>query len=361
MNQQVKTGLGIAIIVILAATAAFFTWKAQKNNQEATNTQARPQTTTLEQMGNSQANTNLITNDSYGTSDWIEFINEKHGYSFKYPKKGWYIYEHIDDESGADIIDILANNSRDGGTHINVSTADLQTEINNFLDSYKNSNGNFVYERDDYYESYDYIETCKKSDIKFLNIDAIQIDCATKTKQGRPTYSDEKIIFFSKDMHTYELAGITKDYEKYSGIDEGIFDAILSSFKFNQAKNLKTYENKTYKFSIQYPFDYFYKEEQIEEGPGGVIYNITFGKNPEDWENSISINVANILSDKLMPPNGMDPRYGGNIIIGGEEGINYNNDTFVVSDNKHRFEIISFQKSLEGALKNMVASFKFIK
>lgn len=40
MNQQVKTGLGVAVIVIIAATAAFFTWKVQKNKQGAENIQA---------------------------------------------------------------------------------------------------------------------------------------------------------------------------------------------------------------------------------------------------------------------------------------------------------------------------------
>ena len=130
----------------------------------------------------------------------------------------------------------------------------------------------------------------------------------------------------------------------------------------NEAAEFKTYENKTYKFSIQYPSDYSYTEEKMEETAGGVFYNITFGKNPKNWENSISVNVAKILYDKLAMPNGMDPSSTKDVIIGEKLGKNYDDEAYVVSDGKYRFEIVDASEgSLKDTLKTMVDSFKFIK
>lgn len=130
----------------------------------------------------------------------------------------------------------------------------------------------------------------------------------------------------------------------------------------DETANWKIYENKMYKFSTQYPANYSYKEEQLEEGPGGVFYSIAFGKNPEDWENSITINVANIVADKLAAPNGMDPEFIKDITIGGMPGKNYDDESYVVSDGKYRFEIIDASEgSLKNELKCIVDAFKFIK
>lgn len=138
--------------------------------------------------------------------------------------------------------------------------------------------------------------------------------------------------------------------------------------EMNEKANWKTYENKTHKFSIQYPVNYFYKEdegEQFDEEPVGFFLSITFGKNPEDWKNSITINVTNnnkIVADKLAAPNGMDPEFTKDVTIGGMPGKNYDDESFVVSDDNYRFEINdSSEGLLKNELKSMVNTFKFIK
>jgi|GEM_PF-977573 hypothetical protein len=130
----------------------------------------------------------------------------------------------------------------------------------------------------------------------------------------------------------------------------------------NEAVNPKTYTNTKYKFSVNYPSNCFYTESSYKLGelPGGILFSVDFDKGScASGEGAISINVAEILGDSLIGPNGMDPVSTKDLTISGKKAKNYDEEAYVVSDGKYRFEIIGTEKSLQTTLKTMVDSFKF--
>jgi hypothetical protein len=76
MNQNVKTSLGVAIIIIIAITVGVFTWKAMNVKESVapvTNVQSK----------NIAAKSVKAVDQ---TADWKTYTNEKYGFEYKYPK-----------------------------------------------------------------------------------------------------------------------------------------------------------------------------------------------------------------------------------------------------------------------------------
>lgn len=88
MNQKVSTGLGTAILIVMALTAGYFVWVIEKNNQQEfpiillTSTQSIKSklATELETK-----NGKKITTEDKETANWKLYKNIKYGFEFKYP------------------------------------------------------------------------------------------------------------------------------------------------------------------------------------------------------------------------------------------------------------------------------------
>jgi len=129
----------------------------------------------------------------------------------------------------------------------------------------------------------------------------------------------------------------------------------------NETANWKTYTNNTYKFSITYPGDCTPKEASQKdlEGPGNWIARIDFDNGSCFAGDGGAIFIGIAKGNGLGALNGQDPNVIKNIMIGGKKGINYDNETYAVSDGKYSLQICDSDSQLNNTLKKMVDSFKF--
>jgi hypothetical protein len=77
MNQHIKTSVGVMIIIIITATIFMFAWKMQNNQPEAQ--QAATQAT--------KPATSKVVQTNDPTVDWQTYTNTAYKYNLKYPKE----------------------------------------------------------------------------------------------------------------------------------------------------------------------------------------------------------------------------------------------------------------------------------
>ena len=136
-------------------------------------------------------------------------------------------------------------------------------------------------------------------------------------------------------------------------------------------KDLKTYTNKNFKFSLQYPTDYLYKESSVdEEINGGLTNYITFypktlALKANDFTNTIRLTMFKTTAITPVMPDGMDPSETKNISIAGTTGKFYidnkpNTGTYSFIKNGYQYFITCTAQSNDSVIKNfqnLISSF----
>jgi uncharacterized protein YxeA len=318
MNKKIASEIAIGIILLLAIIiGGVFYWQSKQvpavsNQQPVINNQQS-------QQPEQQIVTNRIpvdTTNSYDTSKWLTYTNEKYRYSFKYPNVGWILNGGNSDSDGilgedkmnqlknADVIEVVPKNSPYAGSSINIGPQekpDLKTEDYND----DNEKGRII------------------SYATFLGLDAVQV-VSHAEHLNDPIYPDQADnieIYFNKNGYTFELQGRTKDYNKFDNIDTGIFNAVLSTFKFtdsavDETANWQTYTNVALGFSFRYPD----KKLIIGKIDSSCKNNCSMLIDPKDPKGSTE--VAGNLMDFYIERN-QDKGYGKDGVAGYAKDNNY--------------------------------------
>lgn len=228
MNKKIATEVAVVIIIIVALIVGALVLFSSKSVNNVTQTQpikTMPAPAAQQPVKNNQyiVRTPVDTTNSYDTSKWLVYNNEKYGYSFKYPNVGWYIYastngvtfdkNEINEIKNADTVSIAINNSQDASHIISVSPQQDTPLV---------ANENSKRAKD--------LTAYKEANVTFLGMDAVQATYSLMSDGKKDI--DYKEISFNKNGLTFTLSGMNKDYSKNYKIDAGIFNVILSTFKF---------------------------------------------------------------------------------------------------------------------------------
>lgn len=230
MNQQVKTGLGVAVIVIIAATAAFFTWKVQKNKQ--VNNQG---------LENIQVQTNIVKNNpakstqqkqsvADETVNWNIYTNEKYNFSFKHPADLNVVGDEISNKlQGTEIIDNYPGHTVFNAVIANEKTDVIKTGIINngiAIDIRKNENNNPFFPESQY-------KIISREETLIENQETTKIvyeDTIYGRSEGDPDIKTTNTIYVAeKDGYIYYIQSFGYE-EKF----KKIINNIISTFKFNK-------------------------------------------------------------------------------------------------------------------------------
>ncbi len=133
----------------------------------------------------------------------------------------------------------------------------------------------------------------------------------------------------------------------------------------SKTTNWKTYTNKTYGFSIKFPNSCTYTESNWSEGemPGDVIFSLFFDNGEcasSEEVTQMYLNVAKGGLIELPPPNGMDPTVTKDIYIAGRKAKNYDNEAYVVSNGKYRFELVAPEKNQQKTMEEIIKTLEFM-
>lgn len=101
MNQKISTGLGTAILLVMAFTAGYFVWMVEKNNQQPVSTSLVATTKKISKTDTVMPAKNdakdavikLVIPESKEIADWQTYRNEEYGFEIKYPT-GFGVFPH---------------------------------------------------------------------------------------------------------------------------------------------------------------------------------------------------------------------------------------------------------------------------
>jgi hypothetical protein len=142
-------------------------------------------------------------------------------------------------------------------------------------------------------------------------------------------------------------------------------DQTVKNTPTSKTANWKTYTNKTYGFSIKFPNSCNYTESNWSEGemPGGVIFSLLFNSGEcasGEEATQMYLNVAKGGLIELPAPNGMDPEVTKDIYIAGQKAKNYDNEAYVVSNGKYRFELVAPEENQQKIMEEIIKTLEFM-
>ena len=228
MNQQVKTGLGVIIILIMIATAGMFIWKIEKNNPEDGKPAPLP-----------------IAIPADKTTEWQTYRNDKYGFEVKYPQT--YIFQEV----------------KEGVVNIKSSTRAGLYDLNIQID--QNPSLNIL--------SLDAIIQNKLKKFSIKEPEKITLSGEVAYEGVGTGMVNEYVIVVRDGGHLFELlfnTGNQDTLEKNKAALDENQKLILSTFKFINSDldydtiGWKTYQNVEHGFEIKYP-----KEASVNTSPKG--------------------------------------------------------------------------------------------
>lgn len=262
MNQQIKTSLGVIIILIVAVTAGVFIWKYEK----------RPQSLSISQ--NQTVKPSAIKNQRDKTDNWRTYRNNEYSYKLKYPAD-WKVIEDV--KGFRTFIQSPDCDSYVAEVCTRVSIWDIRkAENNETIESSISLNAND--------------KIIDKKTIKISGEDASFVEYYQTNygQNGKNGLVRQEIKMIHGGI-VYQIRADEVSIDKIKTVmdlkNKNIFETMIQSFEFlkdvdknNKTADWETYQNYKYSYSIQYP-SHFELSEKVSSmssnnadfGQGGYV------------------------------------------------------------------------------------------